>query len=668
VRRSLSAYWRVDESEERVAELASILEGAQKAIEVLGGRYQVIWSGETCANLRKKVIELDARVLEGLPTPVDNRAVDVVIGMAVHEAGHELWTPDITQHSNWGSLNTQEREELHYITNVLEDAYVDNNLGRISDTLAEYLRSARSALYPPWGTIATHLMAQAEEPKQEDIVQLWTATALYGEQIPSAASQAVANALQWLLDKTLDYIQERDKQKRLEMAVAVWEWLISKFPKGATFDDLRQEAKEEQSKRQHQGRKGQSGKTSGNQEQQPTPRSQSSETDEERDDDSGGDGEQIEAQPDDDESDDDKQHHEAEAQVERKEEAQVEPEEEDHDGDPEAEDPEADPEADEIEELDPDVEGLDEVEEQIQSNLWGGDEPGDLGDLDKYLDQPHQPLSKEEAEALGDFRESQRQDMTGPLRELGFTDTTTIKNASYDLQSHTQVKNQVVPEIQKVRHIFQEIEVVESRWRHGLENGKLDGRRLAKVGVGKTTVFKHRELRDQPSTAVVLLLDTSGSMQGRLYIVNETAAVFAEGLKPLYPKTWYEVITYTGRTTQTSGDVQLTRLASSTMRLSLRGVWHGGGTPSGEAIASALLLLRRRQERRKVIIHFTDGSPDHGSDVRKAVEICRQDGVEVITISVGYLPTAYGEGKAVVISRVEELPKAVMTLIKRIWR
>jgi cobalamin biosynthesis protein CobT len=312
----------------------------------------------------------------------------------------------------------------------------------------------------------------------------------------------------------------------------------------------------------------------------------------------------------------------------------------------------------------------DQVADILQKNLWGGSEPGTLGDLSDYLDNRSKDcLSSKEAEEIQEYIETKQEDFTRQLNQMGIrTGVTKIKNAYYNAPSHNRVKAMVRKEVDQIHHIFSQLDIVEARWRHGLENGKLDGGRLSKVGVGKTTVFKHRDLRDRPSMAVELLLDVSGSMSGQLHLVNQTACIFAEGLKALYPKVWCEVITYNGGNGWRN-DVELTRLASSSMKLSLQSVWHGGGTPSGEAIGAAMLLLNRRREQRKVILHFTDGAPDSSSAVEQALEHCRKSRVEVLTISLERKQTyLYGEGKVEVIKDVSELPKAVMGMMRKIYR
>ena len=115
---------------------------------------------------------------------------------------------------------------------------------------------------------------------------------------------------------------------------------------------------------------------------------------------------------------------------------------------------------------------------------------------------------------------------------------------------------------------------------------ELDGRGLTRIAAGKSTVFKRRD-RHRGSTAIVCLLDVSASMKSHMPTVHRAAYVVAEALRGLSPRAWYEVLTYTSGGLHPGAPVQLTRLASPGMPLSLRDVWCDGGTPTGEAIAAA---------------------------------------------------------------------------------
>jgi len=213
--------------------------------------------------------------------------------------------------------------------------------------------------------------------------------------------------------------------------------------------------------------------------------------------------------------------------------------------------------------------------------------------------------------------------------------------------------------------VFDRQRDVQNRYLKGLDRGKLDSRRLAKVGAGSFNVFQRRQVLDRPDIAVGLLLDVSYSMDGYMSIVEQTAAVFAEGLIRK-PGVNFAAWTYTGAYSH----VALTRICDKRLgKLCLANVEKGGGTPSGAAIAGVKVLMERMPQRKKVILHFTDGAPDSAHHVVQAVRRCRQDRIRVYAIGVGTygsLQQQYGPDNWETISSVADLPKAVARLIKQV--
>jgi len=305
---------------------------------------------------------------------------------------------------------------------------------------------------------------------------------------------------------------------------------------------------------------------------------------------------------------------------------------------------------------------------QMRKNVLGGAEAGGFVDLSQCCIDSPTSASAEQTEAPIELRGAGAI-LTDELRELGVrAAATAIKDARFDPDDYERVRTEVEEDVRSVRRLFARMDDVRSRWRHGLRRGKLDGRGLTRIAAGKSTVFKRRD-RHRGSTAIVCLLDVSASMKSHMPTVHRAAYVVAEALRGLSPRAWYEVLTYTSGGLHPGAPVQLTRLASPGMPLSLRDVWCDGGTPTGEAIAAALLLLRRRVAQRRLVLHFTDGHPKDTYVVRQALELCRGAGVDVLTISVAAPQEAlYGAGKCEVVYTVSELPAVLARLVLRLYR
>jgi len=306
---------------------------------------------------------------------------------------------------------------------------------------------------------------------------------------------------------------------------------------------------------------------------------------------------------------------------------------------------------------------------QMRDNLRGGSESGSLVDMTRYLGE----LSPGPPAGAGEGESAVRggvELVTDELRELGVrAAVTAMKDARFDLDDYERVCAEMAPEIDAMRHVFSRLDDVRARWRYGLRRGRIDGRGLTKVAAGKTNVFKSRDRQQGSSMALVFLVDVSASMRSYMTVVNRAACVVSEALRELAPRVWYEVVTYTSGGLHPGAPVQMTRLAASGMKLSLRDVWSDGGTPTGEAIAAALLTLRRRQAARKLVLHFTDGHPKDTYVVRQALELCRRFGVDVLTVSVGASQDMlYGAGKCEVAYSVPELTSVLARVLPRIYR
>jgi Mg-chelatase subunit ChlD len=310
-----------------------------------------------------------------------------------------------------------------------------------------------------------------------------------------------------------------------------------------------------------------------------------------------------------------------------------------------------------------------ESRHQMRANVRGGGEAGSLVDLGQYLAEAT-PSASDEAPLVVRPAGGEVEVVTDELRELGVrAAVTAIKDARFDLDDYERVRAEVAREIDSMRHVFSRLDDVRSRWRHGVRRGRIDGRGLTKAAAGKPDVFKSRDRQQGSSMALVFLVDVSASMRSYMPVVNRAACVVSEALRDLAPRVWYEVLTYTSGGLHPGATVQLTRLAASGMPLALRDVWTDGGTPTGEAIATALLVLRRRKAARRLVLHFTDGHPKDTYVVRQALEVCRRFGVEVLTVSVGASQEElYGEGKCEVAYSVPELTSVLARLLPRIYR
>jgi len=257
--RNLSDFWRQDKSTDRVAELASVLGGADSMIGVMGSGVRTSWSlnGHSTTywydvmqgQSHSMAVFLDYSPVAKLKPPFRGSAVDEIIGYASHEGGHCLWSdPDtrvkvalyLQNHSarrakdawleaqNMG-LKSPIMTEILRIDNILEDAYIDYHVAEKWEVLGEYIKISRHALAVQRPADFDKI-AQMDDPPRNFIVNLWIACSLYDHEIPARMSKKVAKAINFLMSQSMSAIQTKDPAKRVGFAVECWLLLDKEFP------------------------------------------------------------------------------------------------------------------------------------------------------------------------------------------------------------------------------------------------------------------------------------------------------------------------------------------------------------------------------------------------------------------------------------------------------
>ncbi|MCO4320017.1 VWA domain-containing protein [Aliidiomarina quisquiliarum] len=158
-------------------------------------------------------------------------------------------------------------------------------------------------------------------------------------------------------------------------------------------------------------------------------------------------------------------------------------------------------------------------------------------------------------------------------------------------------------------------------------------RRLAGVPAGSQSVFERRFIKPEPTAAVSILVDASGSMQGdRQEVVGNVAYAIAYGLNAgniMNQTTFYGVgvghenVLYRAKR---FGDKQVVAQRFSAIA--------HGSTPTGEAMQAEILELINRNEDKKFLFVLTDGVPDSIGPVIAAIKAAKTCGIRVIPIGI----------------------------------
>ncbi|MBI5588844.1 MAG: VWA domain-containing protein [Deltaproteobacteria bacterium] len=160
----------------------------------------------------------------------------------------------------------------------------------------------------------------------------------------------------------------------------------------------------------------------------------------------------------------------------------------------------------------------------------------------------------------------------------------------------------------------------------GLSSGKMDRRRLYRAPT-TGTIFQTSKDTFELVNDIILLVDATGSM---------SAPNRWEKAEEIYQTLFLAVKAYNPRArlfayNEIKSKCLLTEIYRSGDFYS---VLPHGKTASGEAIIATALSLKNRHKK-PFIIHITDGASNWGSGVSNAIEMCRKNRIQLLTLGLG---------------------------------
>lgn len=238
-------------------------------------------------------------------------------------------------------------------------------------------------------------------------------------------------------------------------------------------------------------------------------------------------------------------------------------------------------------------------------------------------------------------------------------------------------------------------------WNAGYEHGRLDTRRLVQAYQAKPMVFKQREDEEDLNTAVLILIDLSGSMKSygggsfvgsmtRVQLAQLVAIALAEAIGRLGVP--LEVLGFGNQTGfQKEVGVEYDALKASRssrwqpldmyefkrFNESLRqakpsmariNACAGGDNSDGEAVLLASHRLAARKEERRILITLSDGYPafqtnmtDGGAQhLRDAVNHVVKQGMECVGIGIASDAVKHFYPNYAVVNQLDDLPRATI--------
>lgn len=205
---------------------------------------------------------------------------------------------------------------------------------------------------------------------------------------------------------------------------------------------------------------------------------------------------------------------------------------------------------------------------------------------------------------------------------------------------------------------------------YGTSGRKLASNRLARMALGDARIFRRRKETARVNTAVVVLLDASGSMYsdagGRCRADIANPAAFAlhhtlagiEGVAVLSAAFHF-------RDAETP-PVQLLVDFDEKPKSAAFNLTPDGGTPTADALWFARAALLQRSEPRRLILLLTDGYPNDPDATRAATARCHQDGIEIIALGLGTDAVRRYWPRHQVLHEVAELPQALFGAMEKV--
>ena len=201
------------------------------------------------------------------------------------------------------------------------------------------------------------------------------------------------------------------------------------------------------------------------------------------------------------------------------------------------------------------------------------------------------------------------------------------------------------------------------------DSGKeLSQNHLYRVAVNDIRVFKKKKRKAGINTAVSILLDRSGSMNGDKSHVSKTALIAVAHALSMIQGVSVSCSAFPG---QTGHDVErITDFGQSPRLFAERFDIHPqGGTPLAQAMWWTATQLSRCSEPRKLLLVITDGEPNdyHRSlaSITQLIELCDQSQIECIALGIGELKIAEAFPVHSTIKDVNQLADALFDLIKQ---
>lgn len=193
----------------------------------------------------------------------------------------------------------------------------------------------------------------------------------------------------------------------------------------------------------------------------------------------------------------------------------------------------------------------------------------------------------------------------------------------------------------------------------GQQTGKINSHKLSHVAAGNYNIFTRIGEERYDASNVCLLIDESGSMDGKKNNAAILTAVLIQETLQTNPKTILSVFGYSN---QFYNYIEANKGAKE----SLAKISSRGSTPTGEAMLIAAKKIRKHNKKPCLMIVITDGVPNDSSKVINAEKTLSKDGFVIIGVGIERATNVETIFKnSIVLNDLSELATNIGKLIKQ---
>lgn len=166
-------------------------------------------------------------------------------------------------------------------------------------------------------------------------------------------------------------------------------------------------------------------------------------------------------------------------------------------------------------------------------------------------------------------------------------------------------------------------------------------------------------------TAIAILVDLSGSMEGREQLALDAALATMQAFQR--PNVATAAFAFPNPQQRNSNAVlkMWQELPTAAILRSMK-MFANGSTPMAEAMYGAGIEICKRREKRKILFVVTDGAPNNIEQASWVIDTARQTGIEVLGLGISYdVGRLFGDQFSTRISDIDELPQSMIGLLEK---